>query len=368
MDIEHLFFIIYPGYRLAFFITLSLLIYTKSPPFNLWFWLLGIYFILALFSFKLKNKAFQLVVLAVDISLSFYFSEILNVPLITVFSLPPLFASCFLTYPMGALFLLVFSVILDIKIIQMWHLAVVSHLSTTLASYLLLRESTLAKEKREKEKIEKDFREKLEIAKRLSLEFAHEIKNPLMNISAIIERIKTLEIPDKVREKLEKAEKEIDRMAKMASDFLKLEDYYIIKEKTNFADFLEKIKSRMPYANIEINCDKKLNLKIDKDKFEKALLNILQNSIEAKATEIKIEVKEKDKEVIIYISDNGTGIDESIKDKVFIPFFTTKETGTGLGLAIAKSIVENHNGEIKIKDKNTIEIRLPKDEGENSYS
>ena len=66
---------------------------------------------------------------------------------------------------------------------------------------------------------------------------------------------------------------------------------------------------------------------------------------------------------VLTITDNGTGIPDLIIDKVFDPFFTTRENGTGLGLSIAKQIVDTHGGEITIRSKKhqgtTIEVMLP---------
>jgi signal transduction histidine kinase len=65
----------------------------------------------------------------------------------------------------------------------------------------------------------------------------------------------------------------------------------------------------------------------------------------------------------ISVADTGHGIPESIRDKIFLPFYTTKERGTGLGLAIVHKIIVSHGGEIKVEtgDKGTIfMIRLPK--------
>jgi len=64
----------------------------------------------------------------------------------------------------------------------------------------------------------------------------------------------------------------------------------------------------------------------------------------------------------ILISDTGHGISEDIKDKIFFPFFTTKEQGTGLGLAIVHKIVVSHGGSISVDSSEkgtTFSIRLP---------
>ena len=71
--------------------------------------------------------------------------------------------------------------------------------------------------------------------------------------------------------------------------------------------------------------------------------------------------------VVVNFKDNGDGIDEEIIDKIWSPFFTTKERGTGLGLGIVKNIVEAHDGKIKITNRELrgvdVMITLPVNQG-----
>ena len=85
---------------------------------------------------------------------------------------------------------------------------------------------------------------------------------------------------------------------------------------------------------------------------------MIKNSIEAfgnrENPEIKIVAyKEKQDEVIICVSDNGLGIPSDVIDKVFIPFFTTKDEGSGIGLSLSRQIMRLHKGSI---DVNSSEI------------
>jgi signal transduction histidine kinase len=86
------------------------------------------------------------------------------------------------------------------------------------------------------------------------------------------------------------------------------------------------------------------------DKLNQVFVNLLNNALQAinYKGKITIEVKYKNEEIKISISDNGPGIAEDIKDKMFTPFFTTKKLGegSGLGLSISKTIVEMHGGRI----------------------
>jgi signal transduction histidine kinase len=82
------------------------------------------------------------------------------------------------------------------------------------------------------------------------------------------------------------------------------------------------------------------------------LSNLLSNSIDAPPLNgrLTIRVRKIKREVHLMVADDGHGIPETIRQRIFHPFFTTKkEHGTGLGLAISKSIVERHNGRIRAR-------------------
>ena len=104
----------------------------------------------------------------------------------------------------------------------------------------------------------------------------------------------------------------------------------------------------------------------DKEKIHQAVLNLLLNAIDASkpGSQIDIElINNEDHLTVMTIHDYGIGIEPKALNNVFDPFYTTKTTGTGLGLPIVKSIIENHNGVIKIeseKDKGTsVIVRFP---------
>ena len=113
---------------------------------------------------------------------------------------------------------------------------------------------------------------------------------------------------------------------------------------------------------------KELFLLADKDQFVRVFNNLLKNAIQAipknKKGEIKIFLTANENSIIIAVSDNGVGIEESRQNKIFVPYFTTKSTGTGLGLAMVKQIIENHHGNIDFKSEiekgTTFTIVLPK--------
>ncbi len=97
-----------------------------------------------------------------------------------------------------------------------------------------------------------------------------------------------------------------------------------------------------------------LNLTADKKLVEQILLNLIKNSIQAfdnagnKEIELKAFIYPENK-TIIQVIDNAKGIQEDNIDKIFIPFFTTKEQGTGIGLSLSRQIMRLHNGQIKVR-------------------
>jgi signal transduction histidine kinase len=102
--------------------------------------------------------------------------------------------------------------------------------------------------------------------------------------------------------------------------------------------------------NIEIVLNLKIYIKADEKMIERVLVNLITNSILALENlqtqkKISIELQEFNNRIfIIKVEDNGGGIDEKIADKIFLPFFTTRQNGSGIGLTLAKSIMEAHNG------------------------
>jgi two-component system, NtrC family, nitrogen regulation sensor histidine kinase NtrY len=99
-----------------------------------------------------------------------------------------------------------------------------------------------------------------------------------------------------------------------------------------------------------------LTLTADKALLEQVLINLIQNAVDAMNgfTNKKITLKAYksfEDQIIIEVIDNGSGIDNTLMDEIFIPFFTTKENGSGIGLSLASQIMRLHNGKITANSK-----------------
>lgn len=218
--------------------------------------------------------------------------------------------------------------------------------------------------------------EKLAALGRFSSGIAHEIRNPLANISALAQLLSRSKIED---EKMKKHLKYIlvnaDIANKIIKDLLHFASPEDLVFKTeNMAEVLEEIVNSAESRCIENKIDivKNINIDdaemdIDKSRLENALLNFISNSIDSMQSggilTVNADSNNITREITIKIIDTGSGISPENLDKIFEPFFTTKETGTGLGLGLAYQTIKLHQGILNISSEpgkgTMVEIKLP---------
>lgn len=204
---------------------------------------------------------------------------------------------------------------------------------------------------------------------RLASGVAHEINNPLAIInekagllhdlvSASEEfpnREKSLKIAESIIASVERGSVITHRLLGFARHFeVKNETIVLAALVNEVLGFLEK---EAAYRNIEVIQRVRENMPViqsDRGQLQQVFLNIINNAFAAVGNkgkvEIDIERKEAEK-VSVTISDDGDGIDEKDLDRIFEPFFSTKEHGTGLGLSITYGIVKKLKGEIAVESK-----------------
>lgn len=131
------------------------------------------------------------------------------------------------------------------------------------------------------------------------------------------------------------------------------------------------VETLMPlFKNNQIAVHTNLSLQTtvewDAKQMEQVFINLLTNAIHATAKqeikEININLYEKSNRLCIDIEDSGAGILAEIKEKIFIPFYTTREEGAGIGLPLSKNIVEMHNGYLtynRREDKTVFSLNFP---------
>ncbi|NVK05540.1 MAG: GHKL domain-containing protein [Flavobacteriia bacterium] len=207
--------------------------------------------------------------------------------------------------------------------------------------------------------------------KEMAKQVAHEIKNPLtpMRLSVqMLERKLVVDDKQKLNEFTESMLSQIDALSNIATAFSRFASMpEMKKEQVNLKNFLERVNAA--HETVELDCpEEEIVIEADKDQLTRVLNNLILNAEQAvpEDREPKVVVgfnRKSDEEVEIFVSDNGVGIPESRREKVFEPSFTTKTQGMGLGLAMVKNIVKGFKGDITFTSKEgegtTFIVRLP---------
>lgn len=196
----------------------------------------------------------------------------------------------------------------------------------------------------------------------MAKQVAHEIKNPLTPMKLSIQYMlhSYQSNPNNIKPLIERVSKtlieQIDSLAQIASEFSNFAKMPKA-ENTKFLlnDLVMSVHSL--FANERQDMDISLYVPdsayfvyADKKHLTRVLNNLIKNAIQAIPSErkgrIEMRLVQENDRVIIKVSDNGIGISEEMREKVFVPNFTTKNSGTGLGLAISKNIIEAVKGRI----------------------
>ena len=221
-------------------------------------------------------------------------------------------------------------------------------------------------------------KEKLAVIGNLAAGVAHEVRNPLSSIKGYASHFKSLFAEDSEnRAAAEVLVNETERLNRVITELLEISRPSDIKVQevdiqTIFDTTIRLIHSDANQNSAtEISIDIADNIKsisVDPDRFVQVLMNIYLNGIQAMPAGgvLATKVDSNSDQIVIAISDTGSGMTEETKRQIFNPYFTTKSTGTGLGMAIVHKIIEAHKGEIKVTSKEDegteITIYLPQDQ------
>jgi signal transduction histidine kinase len=188
----------------------------------------------------------------------------------------------------------------------------------------------------------------------MAKETAHQIGTPLSSLIGWIEILKINEVDNNIIDELNKdiirLQTITDRFSKIGSTPI-LESHDLGQQILLAVDYLKTRFSSKVVFNINIP-NTPILVMINPPLFGWTFENLIKNAIDAMKGQgkISIELINKEKEVEIYITDTGKGIEQSHFKKIFEPGFTTKKRGWGLGLSLTKRIIEEyHNGKIKVE-------------------
>ncbi|MBW6519852.1 MAG: PAS domain S-box protein [Desulfoarculaceae bacterium] len=239
------------------------------------------------------------------------------------------------------------------------------------------------------ERLEQQMRqaEKLAAIGRISAGIAHDFRNPLTAISGSAQILANeFSLPDSPEQRTNRALiniilRESNRLTRTISDFLKFakpetteREWFSLKKCLDEVIQVSQADPLWPAScTLEIKIDPSYSLWADQHQIFTVLNHLIQNALPfcpQGAERIKIEAEElnisdNQGKIILRVGDNGTGIEEQYREKIFEPFFTRRVDGTGLGLAIVKQIVMAHHGTIAVGSSDlggalfTVHLPLP---------
>jgi PAS domain S-box-containing protein len=207
--------------------------------------------------------------------------------------------------------------------------------------------------------------ERLSAMGELASGVAHEIRNPLNTIGTIVQQLDkdfdTQQDNDEYHNLAKIVYQEVRRINNTINEFLKFaRPERSTPSQFNLKDFFRSLKKQYQpllqkhQIQLEIQIKKDLSVYWDQKQMQQVMMNLLQNSIDAMTSggEINISIEEKytDKIEIIF-SDSGPGMDNTVREKIFNLYYTTKADGTGIGLSMVQRIIFEHNGAISVQSK-----------------
>lgn len=204
-----------------------------------------------------------------------------------------------------------------------------------------------------------------EVARRI----AHEIKNPLTPISLSADRIarqlRRLQLPLEARAILQECtatiQEEVQTVKSLVDEFSQFSRFPTAQPvATNLNDIVESalalFAGRLDGIAVSLRLDRKLPLVYaDREQLKRVIVNLVDNAVEAMrespARNLLVETTPCSPDLIeLSVTDTGSGISAADKEKLFLPYFSTKGRGTGLGLAIVSRIINEHHGRVRVED------------------
>lgn len=209
----------------------------------------------------------------------------------------------------------------------------------------------------------------------LASNIAHELNNPLTSVLGYTQLIKEEEDFTEIGADLDVIEKECRRAKDIIRQLLEFAKKRPLRIKSmdlndSLSYVLDLVRVQVRKNNIEIITDytPDTTIKGDENQLKQVFINIVNNAIQSmeKSGKLSIITEQVDGNVIVKISDSGSGMSEDVIKKIFEPFFTTKkEKGTGVGLSVSYKIIKSHNGSIDVESiqgkGTTFIITLPKE-------
>ncbi|MDP6978982.1 MAG: HAMP domain-containing sensor histidine kinase, partial [Myxococcota bacterium] len=199
----------------------------------------------------------------------------------------------------------------------------------------------------------------------LSASIAHEIRNPVTAAKSLVQQMGEDPVSNDNMQYARVALEELDRVERSISHLLKYardEDFRF--EPVSLPDIIDSavasVQDRVESQHVEVDIEVSApcTMRGDAEKLRRVVVNLLRNAMDA-FDEARVEMpcivimageNLAGSEVWLRFRDNGPGMAPEVRDRIFDPFYTTKQDGTGLGLALSKKLVESHGGSMEVQE------------------
>jgi two-component system sensor histidine kinase AtoS len=216
---------------------------------------------------------------------------------------------------------------------------------------------------------EVELKQRLSQLGEMSAGISHELRNSMSVISGYA-KLLGKKADTSMMSTVDAISAEIDNMNKIISELLAFAKPTVLNtERVDLNRLVEEtaasVTGNSNALKVSMNLHETVSINADKVLLRQALTNLFVNAAEAMpgGGSLEIELSRARNKAEIRIRDTGNGIPEDIRQKIFLPFFTTKDEGTGFGLALVQKIIVSHGGSIEVESKDgegtTFRITLP---------
>ena len=227
---------------------------------------------------------------------------------------------------------------------------------------IMVRHYQLDSEEKRVAREQQMLADRLTAMQTLSAGLAHEVRNPLnaalLQLELLERRLRRDRQETRYIEPTELARSEIERLTSLLNDFLAFArppelhaELHDVAALLRQVVELEALTAERRGATLDLVDAEPLVVEVDAPKLRQVVLNLVRNAIEAVSAggHVKLSLLRGDPRFVIRVEDDGPGIPEHVRSRMYEPFFSTKENGTGLGMSIVHSLVALHGGAIELE-------------------
>jgi signal transduction histidine kinase len=195
------------------------------------------------------------------------------------------------------------------------------------------RGDELGRLSRAMERMRRGILERDEQLRLMLAQVAHEIRNPLGGLELFASAAADTDDPDERLRLMEKVRGEVTELNRIIDDFL---------------TFARPLQTDREGCRLDVTLPAEPLMAVaDGGQVKRAVLNLLHNAAQV-ANHVRLSAERQGSEIVVYVLDDGPGIPEDMRERIFEPFITDKEKGAGLGLAIVRKVVEAHGGRVEV--------------------